>query len=254
MPKINTLIIDDEPLAREGIAQLLKNEDDIQLIGECGDGFSAIELIKKYSPDLIFLDIEMPEMDGFEILQELPPDYHPAVIFVTAFGQYAVAAFKVNALDYLLKPIDPERFAMALKRARNNLRLHSTMEINEKFHVLIKLLKAKEEPSRRLLIKTSKRMFFVDMKEIDWIEAAGDYVWVHTRGEKYIIRETMNDMERSLDPASFIRIHRSTIVNIDTIKELQPYYRGDYIVILLNGTKLTLGRTYREKVLSFLNK
>jgi two-component system LytT family response regulator len=254
MPKINVLIVDDEPLAREGIKQLLKEETDINVVGECGDGFAAIELVKKHFPDLIFLDIEMPEMDGFEILQELPLDHNPAVIFVTAFNQYAVDAFTVNALDYLLKPIDPERFRIALEKARTNLRLHATTEINEKFYNLIRMLKAKEEPSKRLLIKTSKRIFFVEMKEIDWIEAAGDYVWVHTRGEKYIIRETMNDMERNLDPSCFIRIHRSTIVNIDRIKELQPHYRGDYVVMLRNGIKLTLGRTYREKVLSSLNK
>jgi two-component system, LytTR family, response regulator len=253
MPKINALIVDDEPLAREGIRQLLNEESDIDVVGECGDGFSAIELVKKYYPDLIFLDIEMPEMDGFEILQELPLDHNPAIIFVTAFNQYAVEAFKVNALDYLLKPIDPERFHTAIERARSNLRLRATTEINEKFYTLIKMLKAKEKPSKRLLIKTSKRIFFVEMKEIDWIEAAGDYVWVHTRGEKYIIRETMNDMEQNLDPACFIRIHRSTIVNIDRIKELQPHYRGDYVVILHSGIKLTLGRTYREKVLSSLN-
>jgi two-component system, LytTR family, response regulator len=254
MQNINVLIVDDEPLAREGIKQLLKEESDISVVGECGDGFAAIELMKQCSPDLIFLDIEMPEMDGFEILQALPSGHKPAVIFVTAFNQYAVEAFTANALDYLLKPINPERFRIAIDRARSNLRLHATTEINEKFYNLIKMLKAKEEPSKRLLIKTSKRIFFVEMKEIDWIEAAGDYVWVHTRGEKYIIRETMNDMEHNLDPSSFIRIHRSTIVNIERIKEFQPHFRGDYLVILHNGTKLTLGRTYREKVLTSIGK
>jgi two-component system, LytTR family, response regulator len=254
MLKINALIVDDEPLAREGIKQLLKDEADINVIGECGDGFSAIEIVKRHYPDLIFLDIEMPEMDGFEILRELPIDHNPAIIFVTAFNQYAVEAFKVNALDYLLKPIDPERFRAAVGKARSNLRLRTTAEINEKFYDLIKILKAKEKPSKRLLIKTSKRIFFVEMNEIDWIEVAGDYVLVHTRGEKYIVRETMNDMEQNLDPACFVRIHRSTIVNIDRIKELQPHYRGDYVVILHSGLKLTLGRTYREKVLSFLNR
>ncbi|MFI5251498.1 MAG: LytR/AlgR family response regulator transcription factor [Bacteroidota bacterium] len=254
MPKIKALIVDDEPLAREGIKQLLLREKDIQLIGESGDGFTAIELVKKHFPDLIFLDIELPEMDGFEILQELPLDHNPAIIFITAFNEYAVEAFNVHALDYLLKPIDPERFKNAIERARNNLRLHATSEINEKFYDLIMSLKSREEPARRLLIKTAKRIFFVEMKEIDWVQAAGDYVWVHTRGEKYLIRQTMNDMDHSLDPATFIRIHRSTIVNIDRIKELQPLYRGDYAVVLHNGVKLTMGRTYREKVLSILNK
>ena len=167
MQKISVLIVDDEPLAREGIKQLLKEDPNITITGECGDGFAAIEFIKKYSPDLVFLDIEMPEMDGFEILRELPPDQNPAVIFVTAFNQYAVDAFNANALDYLLKPIDPERFRIALDRARTNLRLHATTEINEKFYDLMKMLKAKEEPAKRLLIKTAKRMFFVEMKEID---------------------------------------------------------------------------------------
>ena len=254
MPSITTLIVDDEPLAREGIKQLLQSHTDIMVVAECGDGFKAIELIETYNPELIFLDIEMPEMDGFEVLEEFPPGYHPAVIFITAFNQYAVDAFTVNALDYILKPVDPERFAVALDKARQNLMLKATSEINQKFFDLIKTMKANEPPSRRLLIKTPGRIFFVELNEIDWVEAAGDYVWIHARGEKYLIRETMNEMETRFENAGFIRIHRSTIVKIDCIKELQPLFRGDYVVILKNGTKLTLGKTYRDKVLSSLNQ
>ena len=254
MQTISVLIVDDEPLAREGIKQLLKSQSGITLVGECADGFNAIELIGTYLPDLIFLDIEMPEMDGFDVLSELPPDYHPAVIFVTAFNQYAVDAFSVNALDYLLKPVDPERFTAALDRAREHLALKATAQINEKFFDLIRLARARDERPRRILVRTPNRIFFVETREIDWIESAGDYVWVHARGEKHLIRETMNDMEARLATAGFIRIHRSTIVNTDRIQELQPLFKGDYVVLLKNGKKLPLGKTYREKVLSSLNQ
>ena len=245
---IRILIVDDEPLARERLQLMLENQHEIEVIGECADGASAVEAIQDCSPDLVFLDIQMPELDGFGVLEALDPELIPTVIFVTAFDQFAIRAFEVHALDYLLKPFDRERFQKTLQRARSHIETKRTGGLSQN---IIKLLDSREvEPKYldRLAIKSAGRIQFVKISEIDWIEAAGNYVRLHAGSESYLHRETMSGMEDKIDPDSFLRIHRSTIVNIDRIKEMQPFFNGEYVVILENDTRLTLSRRNRAKL------
>jgi two-component system LytT family response regulator len=236
---MRVLIIDDEPLACERIRTLLAAEPDIEIAGECHDGLSAVEAIRRLAPDLIFLDVQMPEMDGFAVLQAL--DRMPAVIFVTAFDQFAIQAFEVHALDYLLKPFDRERFQKALKRARRE-------NLDAGLRGLLEELRGRKEYAGRLVVRAGGRVLFLRMDEIDYIEAAGNYVRLHAGGDEYLYRETMSRLEAMLDPAKFARIHRSTIVNVDRVKELHPLFRGDYAVVLHDGRRLTLAKSYRERL------
>jgi two-component system LytT family response regulator len=254
------LIVDDEPLARQNIRLLLKEYSEVELIGECGSGAEAIRSIRKERPDLLFLDIQMPEMNGFEVLERISTERIPAIIFVTAFDQYAIKAFEVHALDYLLKPFDDTRFEKALKQAKDQI---EQREINELSQRLIALLEDRGDSSSirahkpsyisRLMIKSTSRVFFLKVDDIDWIEAADYYVKLHQGKRAHLIRETMGDLETKLDPAKFIRIHRSTIVNLDRVKEMHPHFNGEYIVILLDGTELKLSRSRREQLQQLLN-
>lgn len=246
MKKIQALIVDDEPLARKKIRLLLERELDIEIIGECANGPKAVAAIQKEEPDLLFLDVQMPGLDGFGVLQTIAPEQWPVTIFVTAYDQYALRAFEVNALDYLLKPFDQTRFQTALQRAR--MHLQRTAAFNQQLLALLKDLKPEPKPVERLAIKTAGRVYFVSVPEIDWIEAADNYVRLHTGGEAHLLRETMNALETKLDPARFVRIHRSTIINLERIKELKPWFHGEYIVILRDGTQLTLSRRYRDRL------
>ena len=253
MEKIRTLIVDDEPLAREGIGQLLIEQKDIEVIGEAKDGIHAVELIEEKKPDLVFLDIQMPELDGFGVVKKIGAEKMPTVIFVTAFDEFALRAFEIHALDYLLKPIDPERFTEALGHAKLQLALRSSTAVNEN---LLQLLKDISRPKRyleRLAIKSTGKVSFVNTSDIDWVDANGDYVWIHSQGKKTLQREKIGELITKLDPNHFARIHRSTIVNINRIKDLEPLFYGDYAVNLQDGTKLTLSRSYRDKLFALLN-
>jgi len=234
--------VDDEPLARERIRTLLAGERGVEIAGECPDGLSAVRAINALSPDLVFLDVQMPEMDGFAVLERLSRDRMPAVIFVTAFDQYAIKAFEVCALDYLLKPFDRERFAKALARAK------SAGDVTARLTALLEEWNGRRKYLDRLVIRGGGRVFFLRVAEIDWIESAGNYVRLHCGNEEHLYRETMARMESALDPARFARIHRSTIVNVERVKELHPLFRGDYTVILRNGRELTLSKGYRDRL------
>ena len=252
--KIKTLIVDDETLARRRIRRLLAGESDVEVIGECADPEKAISFIQERNPDLVFLDIQMPGVDGFGVLQSLPPNSVPAVIFVTAFDQYALRAFEVQALDYLLKPFDRTRFRKALDRARAQIRHQAGSVLDPRLSKLLENLENKPRQMERVVIKSAGRIMFLRTDEIDWIEAADNYVRLHVGTESHLLRETLSSLEGRLDSAKFMRIHRSTVVNVDRMKELQPWFHGDYVVILHDGTRLNLSRTYRDRVIELLGE
>lgn len=252
--KIKTLVVDDEPLARDKVKRFLRDEADVEIVGECTNGKEAVSAIKKLSPDLVFLDIQMPEMNGFQVLQSIGTSQMPAVIFATAYDQYAIQAFDVHALDYLLKPFNRERFRKAIERVREQINTHGTDDIDKRLRTLLADLKTEKKYLERLVIKSVGRVFFLKTKEIDWIEAAGNYVKLHVGRDSHMLRETMNGLESKLDPDKFLRIHRSTLVNIDRIKELHPLFSGDYTVMLQNGAELTLSRSYRDRLLELFEK
>ncbi|MBI1765528.1 MAG: response regulator transcription factor [Acidobacteria bacterium] len=249
---IRAIIVDDEPLGRTVIREMLRGDAEIQIIGECANGHEAVELISRAKPELLFLDVQMPEVDGFEVLSAL--DELPLVIFVTAYDQYAVRAFDVHAVDYLLKPFDRERFGKAVQRAKAQLQLAHNHAVNERILALLEEQKAKTRYLERLVVKANGRVFFLKTSDVDWIEAAGNYVCLHARQETYLLRETLSSLETQLDPQKFPRIHRSQIVNVERIRELQPWSHGEYHVILHDGTQLTLSRSYREGLHALLGK
>jgi two-component system, LytTR family, response regulator len=246
--KLRTLIVDDEPLARERIKRFLRDESDIEIIGECGNGKDAITAITGQSPDLVFLDIQMPEKNGFDVIKSLNGGKIPAIVFVTAYDQYALQAFDVHALDYLLKPFTRERIHRAVSRARESIENRRLGKIDERLISLIADLKTEKKYLERLVVKSTGRVFFLRTDEIDWIEAAGNYVKLHVGNDSHLIRETMNAVEAKLSPDMFVRIHRCHIVNIEQVRELQPWFNGEYVVFLKNGTRLTLSRGYRERL------
>ena len=248
MEKIRTVIVDDEPLARRGIRAHLKEERDIEIIAECGNGREAVQVIERQAPDLVFLDVQMPELDGFGVLASLKQEPLPALIFVTAYDKYALRAFEVHALDYLLKPFDSERFTRALERARAQLERRSISDLSHRLQSLIDDLRTNQKYAERLVIKTAGRIFFLGVEEIDWIEAADNYVRLHAGTETHLLRETMNSLESKLDPNRFLRVQRSTIINVRRIKELHPLFRGEYEIVLRDGTRLASGRGYRARL------
>ena len=254
MKKIRTLIVDDEPLARERLVSLLSAEPDIEVVGQCRDGEEAVTSITDLSPGLVYLDVQMPQMNGFEVIEAVGSEKMPLVIFVTAYDQHALRAFQVRALDYLLKPFDRERFAEAVQRARKQIERNETGDLGKRLLALVKDLRKDQPKAERLVVKSGGRLFFLRADEIDWVEAAGNYVRLHVGTDVHMLRETMNSIESRLNPELFVRIHRSHIVNIERIKELQPWFNGDYVVILRDGTRLTLSRGYREKLQDRLGK
>jgi two-component system LytT family response regulator len=244
--KIRTLIVDDEALARQRIKRLLAEEPDITVIGECGTGGEAVQAIQEKIPELLFLDIQMPGMGGFEVLQAIPKERMPIIIFVTAYDQHALKAFDVHALDYLLKPFRQERFREALQRARDRLPRVGPWEPPPGLAALIGKLRAAPNHLSRFLVKSSSRVIFVKASEVDWIEAAANYVLLHVGDKTHVVRETMRDLEAKLCPKSFQRISRSAIVNLERVKELQPMGKGQYVIILTNGRQLTMSRGIRD--------
>jgi two-component system LytT family response regulator len=249
---IRTLIVDDEPLARQRLRTLLDAEADIELVGECADGPQAVAALEEQRPDLLFLDVQMPGLDGFGVLEAVGGKPLPAIIFVTAYDRYALRAFEVHALDYLLKPFDRERFRKALDRARAQLHKDQGADASQKLLALLEGVKETRKPVERLVVKSGSRVSFVRVEEIDWIEAAGNYVRLHVGGDIHLLRETMNRLEGRLDAGQFKRIHRSTIVNVERIQELHPSFHGDYIVRLRGGHELTLSRGYRDRLQELL--
>lgn len=249
---VRVLIVDDEPLAREKIRRMLADDPEMEVIGECANGREAITAVQSLLPDLMLLDVEMPAFDGFAVLEALKSSHLPLVIFITAFDHYAVRAFKVHALDYLLKPFDRERFAAAIEHAKERLRQSRKEQLNERLLDLLKQIEISSKHLERIFIKTDERVFFLQTAEIDWIEAEGNYVRLHTTSKSYLLRESIGRLETQLDPGAFARIHRSTIVNLDRIKELQSWSHGEYRVILHNGTKLMLSRNYRDTLQEIL--
>lgn len=246
--KIRTLVVDDEPVARERVVQLLRQQGDIELVGECANGLETVAAIEQLSPDLVFLDVQMPEMDGFEVMRALEAGRVPAVVFVTAYDEYAVRAFEVHALDYLLKPFSSIRFTATLAHARDQLHRDHAGELGRKLLTLAPTLWERPGGARpeRLLVRSAGRVHFVRTADIEWCEAAGNYVRLHVGQESHLFRETMNTLETKLDPRHFVRIHRSTIVNVEQIEQLRSSLGGESTVLLRNGVKLTLSRGYRE--------
>jgi two-component system LytT family response regulator len=245
---VKILIVDDEPLARERIRTLMAGQKDVTVVGECRDGRSAVKAIRELSPDLVFLDVQMPEMDGFGVLEQLAQEPLPAVIFVTAFDQYAIRAFEVSALDYLLKPFDTERFGKALDRARMEYERRAGGILHEHIGAALAEWMQRKKYADRLAIRAGGRVCFVRLDELDWVEAAGNYVRLHAGKEEYLYRETISQLETELPPEKFARIHRSRIVNVDRVKELHPLFHGDYAVILKDGQQFTLSKTYRGRL------
>ena len=244
--KLRVLIIDDEALARARIRKLLSVENEVEIIGECENGPQAIAQINQDRPDLIFLDVQMPEVSGFDVLRALPPETLPAVIFVTAHDQHAIGAFEVQAVDFLLKPFTPARFEEALRRARRRLESSGTATVNQRLLELLNSTKTEPANLRRIAIKTEDRTLFIKLEDIDYFESAANYVVVHVSAETHILRETLTNLETKLPPQSFQRISRSILVNLTHVKELQPTMRGEYVVVLQDNRKLSMTRGLRE--------
>lgn len=249
---IRALIVDDEPLARKGVRRHLASEVDIQVIGECSNGLEAAAIIRKEKPDLVFLDVQMPELDGFGVIAEIGMWEMPAVIFVTAYDAHAIRAFEVQALDYVLKPFEASRFRIAVSRARAEIQRKLNGEINSRLINLLEELRSPKEYSERLAIKSNGRVNFVNVAEIDWIEAANNYVRVHSNRESYLIRETMSSLEAKLDPRRFARVHRSVIVNMGRVKQLKTMFKGEYEIVMQDGKHLPFGRAYRSRARQLL--
>jgi two-component system LytT family response regulator len=242
---IRVLIVDDEPIARRGIRQQLRGEADLEVIGESGDGAAAIDAITGLAPDLVFLDIQMPEVGGFDVVEAIGVARMPAVVFVTAYDEHALRAFDVHAVDYVLKPIDRHRFRTAVERARRRL-AHAPGQLDRRIAAALgELGRPAHDYAKRLAIKGDGRVILVDVDEVDRLEAAGNYVEVHSGARHHLVRETMASLEARLDPARFVRVSRSSIVNADRVRELQPMFNGDFVVVLRDGTKVAGSRRYR---------
>lgn len=251
MPAVRVLIVDDEPAARAGMRQLLKQDPDVVVVAEARNGREAVRALEQGGIDLVFLDIQMPELDGFRVLSALDLPDLPAIVFVTAYDRYALRAFDVHALDYLLKPFTDERFRGALERAKTTIRQGLVGELSRKLAAVLRDVEPRDGTPRagyvrRLAIRGDGRVALLPVRDVDWIEAEKDHVRIHVGKLAHVIRETMKNLEGQLDPAQFVRIHRSTIVNLERVKELYPMFKGEYIVVLHDGTELKLSRGYRD--------
>jgi two-component system LytT family response regulator len=269
---IRALIVDDESLAREALLVMLNDDPEIEVIAECRNGKEAVTAIREQSPDVVFLYIQMPEMDGFQVVEEVGAMRMPVTIFVTAYDKHALRAFEAHALDYLLKPFDHDRFNTALQRAKTFVRQQKLGEISESLFAMLQDMKLKtgespsetdnrnperaahKEPIDRVVIKSGGRIYFLKIEEIDWVEGAGDYLSLHSGNQTHLIRETMGNFHAKLDSQKFLRIHRSTLVNIERIKDIQPLLKGDYIITLTSGIRLKASRGYRRELQALLDE
>jgi two-component system LytT family response regulator len=244
---LRTLIVDDEPVARRRLRRLLRHVPDAEVIAECGEGRAAIEAIDGHDLDLVFLDVQMPDISGFDVVSALGPRM-PPVIFVTAFDHYARQAFDVHAVDYLLKPVTEARFQDAIARVRSHAAREDARALHQRLDAMMDALRSGGSYVAHIPVRNGGRIALVQVSEIDRIQAADNYVTLHAGGREYLLRETMAKLQQSLDPRRFVRIHRSTIVALDRVRELEPSFKGDLIVVLRDGTRLTLGRAYRAAV------
>ncbi|MCX6881718.1 MAG: LytTR family DNA-binding domain-containing protein [Verrucomicrobia bacterium] len=252
--KYSCLIIDDEALARQRLATLLRDHAQVEVVGQCADGKTAVETIEALKPDFVFLDVQMPELDGFEVVETLGTAQMPLVIFVTAHDQFALKAFEVNAVDYLLKPFDRERFDLALGRVLETLRRRDPEDLEQRMTKLLADLQPRPRSLDRLVIKTDGKVRFIRFEDIDWAEADDNYVAIHTGNESHLIRETMLALEKKLPAAQFLRVSRSSLINVGRIREMQPLFHGEYVIILKSGAKVTLSRSYRDRLQRLLGK
>jgi two-component system, LytTR family, response regulator len=253
--KFRALIVDDEPIARKGIRRELERDAEIEVVGECTNGRDAVSFITSRKPELVFLDLQMPELDGFGVVEEVGVERMPTVVFVTAFDEFALKAFELHALDYILKPFNSERFQKALRRAKTQINQANVKDLNERLLSAIqdsRLAEKREGYLERVVVKAGGRIFFLSVEEIDWIEAADNYVRLHAGKESHLVHGTMSKLESCLDPKLFLRVHRSTIVNVTRIRELQPLFHGEYAIKLSSGKELTSSRSYRDKLQRFL--
>jgi two-component system LytT family response regulator len=248
--EIKVLVVDDELLGRKRIRSLLSKHADIEIVGECVNGREAVEAIQNLKPDLVFLDVQMPKIDGFGVVEIIGAENMPAVIFVTAYNEYAIRAFEINAVDYLLKPFDKKRFEKAVDRAKREIQ-KGTDKFDGRIERLLAQLKDSSESKylKRITVKTDTHIFFLPVEEIKWIKASGNYVEVYAYKTIHLIRETIGQVEKKLDPEKFARIHRSAIVNIDFIDKMHPLFSGDHLIVLRDGTKLNMSRTYHKKLI-----
>lgn len=249
--KIRALIVDDEPLAREWVRSAVAEDPELEVLGECGDGFEAAEAIRRLKPDLVFLDVQMPGLDGFGVLEALSPEEIPAVVFITAFDQYAVRAFEAQAVDYLMKPFSKERVEEAVRRVRELVKGRSIEDFRESIGRIVEKIRRDRSFPEWVLLKADGKNVFVKLRDIDWIESSRNNVRIHVGTTIYLLHETTSAIASRLDPKKFLRIHRSAIVNIERIKELHPWFNGDYAVILRDGTQLTLSSSYRDRLKEF---
>lgn len=247
--KIRTLIVDDELLARRGIRQLLESETDFEIVGEAANGREAVTAIQTHAPDLVFLDIQMPLLDGFSLIEKVGAENLPEIVFVTAFDEHAIRAFEAGAIDYVLKPINAERFQKTLERLRRRIFSGENKSLENKLADLLNQLKpAEENYLERIAIKENERIRFLNVEKIEWISSLGNYVEIHSEGEKFVVRETMDGFENKLNPKEFLRIRRSTIIRISQIKELHQLFGGEFEVVLHGGVKLASSRRYRKNL------
>jgi two-component system, LytTR family, response regulator len=247
MKKFRAIIVDDEPFARVGLKRALGRHEDVELVAECANGLEAVQAIEELRPELVLLDLQMPELDGFGVIEAVGVEKIPALVFTTAYDQFALKAFAAHALDYVLKPFDDERIDKALERAKRQIKKESLDNLSERLAALL------EQPRRdkyleRIVIKNSGRIFFLNVEEIDWIEAADNYVQLHVARESHLVHGTLSKLEGSLNPEKFVRVHRSTIMNLARVKEIRPLFHGEYSILLHDGTELTSSRTYRDRL------
>jgi two-component system LytT family response regulator len=239
--RLRVLVVDDEPVARAGIVSLLVRDPELEVAGDCGDGRSAVAAIRELKPDFVLLDVQMPEMDGFEVIATIGAEQMPPVVFITAWDQFALRAFEVHALDYLLKPFDDERFAAAIERVKRFARAGNVGELAERLAALVQAPAANGWLTR-IVVRKASGAVFVPIEDVDWIEAADYCARIHARGKVHVIRETMQRLEEKLDPARFFRVHRSGIVNLDRVREMQPTPQGDHVLVLTDGSRVRLSR------------
>jgi two-component system, LytTR family, response regulator len=250
---VRALIVDDEPLARAHLRSLLRERGDVDVVGECGDGRSAIDQIRQLTPELVLLDIQMPELDGLEVIREVGPAKMPAVVFVTAYDEHALAAFEVHAFDYILKPVSRQRFTQAIDRVVGLIRTESP-STDRPLEALIEAMRTERTALDRIAVKADGRVLFIRVGEIDWIEADDDLVRIHAGKVVHTHRSTLTHLEERLPASKFLRVHRSTLVNVDRIREIQPWFQGDWVLILHDGTRLHSGKSYRSKVREYIER
>jgi two-component system LytT family response regulator len=254
MNPLRLIVVDDEPLARAGIRKLLERDADIEVVGECGDGAEAVVAIIDKQPDAVLLDIKMPELSGLDVVRTIGVERMPPVVFITAYDEHALRAFELHAMDYLLKPFDDERFMATIARLKQLHRTRAAAQLSDK---LLNVLQDTPRPSRylpRIVVRDNGRTLLLRSSDVEWIEAADYYAKIHVAGKSHLLRETMNELEARLDPDVFFRVHRSAIVNLEKVKEIQPYTRGEHVVIMNSGAKVRLSRGRRDKLEELLGQ